>query len=79
MRTDEQGGFSFPELPPAVYRVKVEHAGYGPFVARIELAMNQEVWVRVPLQIGTRHPGGRRERTVHPGRSRYAGLAHLYR
>ncbi len=52
VRSDEQGGFSFPELPPAVYRVMVEHAGYGPFVARIELAMNQEVWVRVPLQIG---------------------------
>ena len=53
VRSDEQGGLSFPELPPAVYRVMVEHAGYGPFVARAELAMNQEVWVRVPLQIGT--------------------------
>ena len=41
-----------PELPAGVYRVNVEHSGYGPFIARHELAMNQEVWLRVPLQIG---------------------------
>jgi hypothetical protein len=52
VRSDEAGGFSFPELPPAIYRVLVEHAGYGPFLARTELAMNQEVWVRVSLQVG---------------------------
>ncbi len=50
--TDEGGRFSVPELPAGIYRVNVDHQGFGPFVARIELAMNQEVWLRVPLQIG---------------------------
>lgn len=53
VRTDEDGRFNVPELPPGVYRVSVDHAGYGPFVARRELAMNQEVWVRVALQLGS--------------------------
>ena len=51
-RTDEEGRFSMPELPAGVYRVNVDHPGYGPFIARNELAMNQEVWLRVSLQIG---------------------------
>ena len=33
-------------------RRNVDHPGYGPFIARKELAMNQGVWLRVPLQIG---------------------------
>ena len=53
VRTDDEGRFSVPELPAGVYRVNVQHTGYGPFVARNELAMNQEVWLRVPLQLGT--------------------------
>jgi len=53
VRTDAEGRFSVPELPAGVYRVNVEQPGYGPFVARHELAMNQEVWLRVPLQLGS--------------------------
>jgi len=53
VRTDGEGRFSVPELPAGVYRVNVEQSGYGPFVARSELAMNQEIWLRVPLQLGT--------------------------
>ena len=52
VKTDEAGRFSVPELPAGVYRVSVEHTGFGPFVARTELAMNQEIWLEVPLQIG---------------------------
>src|SRR6476646_2598474 len=44
VKTDESGLFSLPELPPGVYRVNVEHPGFGPFVARTELTMNQEFW-----------------------------------
>jgi hypothetical protein len=53
VKTDEAGRFSVPELPAGVYRVSVEHAGFGPFIARTELAMNQEIWLEVALQIGT--------------------------
>ena len=52
VRTDDEGRFSARELPAGVYRVNIDHPGYGPFVARHELAMNQEVWLRVPLQLG---------------------------
>src|SRR4249919_2030452 len=53
VRTDEGGRFSVPELPAGVYRVNVEQPGFGPFVARAELTMNQELWLQVPLQIGS--------------------------
>jgi hypothetical protein len=53
VRTDGEGRFSVAELPAGVYRVNVDHPGYGPFVARRELAMNQEIWLRVPLQLGS--------------------------
>jgi outer membrane receptor protein involved in Fe transport len=53
VKSDGGGRFSVAELPPGVYRVNVEHTGYGPFVARAELAMNQDYWLRVPLQVGS--------------------------
>jgi hypothetical protein len=52
-RTDHRGRFSLSELPPGTYRLDVQHPGYGPFVARAELAMNQEFRLDVPLQLGT--------------------------
>lgn len=52
VRTDGEGRFNVPELPAGVYRVNVEQTGFGPFVARRELAMNQEFWLQVPLQMG---------------------------
>ncbi len=51
--TDDGGRFSVPELPAGLYRVNIEQTGFGPFVARAELAMNQEFWLQIPLQIGT--------------------------
>ena len=50
--TDSQGRFTVPELSAGVYRINIEHSGYGPFVARAELSMGQEFWLQVPLQIG---------------------------
>jgi hypothetical protein len=52
IRTDDRGRFSAPELAVGFYRVNVDHSGFGPFVARAELAMGQEFWLEVPLQIG---------------------------
>jgi hypothetical protein len=52
VRTDDRGRFAVPELPVGSYRVNVDQAGYGPFVARTELSMGQEFWLEVPLQIG---------------------------
>lgn len=53
VRSDDGGRFSVPELAVGAFRIDVQHAGYGPFVARAELAMNQEFWLEVPLQLGT--------------------------
>ncbi len=50
--TDDRGRFTVAELAPGTYRVNVEHPGYGPFVARTELALNQEFRLEVPLQLG---------------------------
>ena len=52
VRTDEAGRFSVPELPSGAYRIEIQQPGYGPFVARAELAMTQEFWVRASLQLG---------------------------
>src|SRR5262245_50522336 len=49
-RTDAAGRFSVPGLAPGAYRVNIQQAGYGPYVARLELAVNQEYAIRVPLQ-----------------------------
>ena len=51
-RSDERGRFSVPELAPGAYRVEVRQPGYGPFVMRTSLTLNQEVWLDVPLQLG---------------------------
>jgi hypothetical protein len=53
VKTDGRGRFTFPELPPGTYRIVVEQAGYGPFIARAELAMNQEFRLEAALQPGT--------------------------
>ncbi len=51
-RSDERGRFGVAQLPPGVYRIDVRHPGYGPYVARASLAINQEFWLHVPLQLG---------------------------
>jgi hypothetical protein len=51
-RSDAGGRFGVPELAPGAYRIDVRHAGYGPFVARMSLALNQEFFLDVPLQLG---------------------------
>jgi hypothetical protein len=53
VRTDDRGRFSVTELEPGTYRVDVEHAGYGPFVARAELTLNQDFRLEVALQLGS--------------------------
>ena len=52
VRTDDRGRFVIPELSPGTYRVEVGHGGYGPFLARMELATNQEFRIQIPLQVG---------------------------
>jgi hypothetical protein len=51
-KTDDRGRFSVPELASGSYRLDVHQSGFGPFVARVELTMNQEFWLQVPLQVG---------------------------
>lgn len=52
VRSDERGRFTVPELAPGAYRLDIKHPGYGPFVARAALALNQDFWIDVPLQLG---------------------------
>jgi hypothetical protein len=52
VRTDHGGRFTLAEVPPGLYRLTIDHAGYGRFIARTELAMNQDYWLNVPLQKG---------------------------
>src|SRR5207237_10826622 len=46
-RTDDGGRFGFPGLGPGFYRLQVAHPGYGPFVARIALAIERGGCLRV--------------------------------
>src|SRR5262249_29072498 len=39
-------------LPPGAYRIDVEHQGYKKYVSRLELQINQELWLDVPLALG---------------------------
>ena len=52
VRTDHDGRYTVLELPPGVYRLAIDLAGYGRFIARTELAMNQDYWLNVGLQKG---------------------------
>lgn len=49
---DEAGRFAVPELSPGAYRIDVRQSGYGAFVARAELGLNQEFRLDVPLHLG---------------------------
>lgn len=53
VRTDRRGRFALPNLPPGTWRVEVDHSGFGPFIARMELVANQEFRLEVPLLPGT--------------------------
>src|SRR5262249_34125499 len=46
------GIFVIALLPPGAYRIDVEHQGYKKYVSRLELQINQELWLDVPLTLG---------------------------
>ena len=50
-RSDEGGRFTVAQLLPGTYRIDVEHTGFGAFVARAELTVNQDYWLDVPLPL----------------------------
>lgn len=51
-RSDEAGRFAVPQLLPGAYRIDATHAGFGAFVARADIHVNQDVWVEVKLPLG---------------------------
>jgi hypothetical protein len=51
-RTDHHGRFTLAEMPPGVYRLTIAQPGYGRYIARTELAMNQDSWLDITLQAG---------------------------
>jgi hypothetical protein len=52
VKTDHEGRFTIAEIPPGTYRLTIDHAGYGRYIARAELAMNQDYWLNIGLQSG---------------------------
>src|SRR5271169_870167 len=52
--TGGHGEFLVTALPPGIYRLEVEHAGYRKHVQTLTLAVDQEMHVEVPLLAGNR-------------------------
>src|ERR1700738_1418944 len=51
--TNDAGSYNFPSLPPGMYAVRVEHAGFRPVVrTNIELQVQQTARVDVTMQLG---------------------------
>src|ERR1041385_6319630 len=51
--TTESGDFTFPSLPPGVYRIRMEHSGFkGVTSDNIELQVQQAVHFDATLQVG---------------------------
>src|SRR6266498_4479437 len=46
--TGGDGRFAVAMLPPGAYRIDVEQPGYKKYVSRVELQINQELWLSVP-------------------------------
>jgi hypothetical protein len=51
-RADEAGRYAAPQLRPGAYRIDVQHSGFGKFVGRVELTVNQDYWLDVRLPLG---------------------------
>ena len=51
--TGADGHFVIALLPPGAYRIDVEQQGYKKYVSRLELQINQELWLDVPLALGS--------------------------
>ena len=52
--TDASGEFTVPNLPPGEYRIEAEREGYRKQVRKVELLLNQEVRIEIPLLSGER-------------------------
>lgn len=50
--SDEGGRFALTQLPPGAYRIDATHTGFGTFVSRADLHVNQDFWVDVTLPLG---------------------------
>jgi hypothetical protein len=51
--SDAGGRFAVPILAPGTYLVEVEHQGYRKHVSRVELQVNQDLWLDVALALGS--------------------------
>jgi hypothetical protein len=51
-RSDETGRFAAPQLLPGTHRIDATHAGFGAFVGRIELTVDQDASMTVTLPLG---------------------------
>lgn len=51
-RSDAAGRFAVAQLRPGPYRIEARHSGFGTFIARAELHVNQDFWVEVKLPLG---------------------------
>lgn len=51
--SDETGTYQFPTLPPGLYRLTAERAGFQPFAADARLELNQVVRLDITLEVGS--------------------------
>src|SRR5438093_3677924 len=47
-----EGRFAITMLPPGAYRIEVQQQGYKKYISRLDLQINQELWLDVPLTLG---------------------------
>ena len=52
--TDQQGGFTFANLPPGDYRIEAERDGYRKNAQQLSLPLNHEMQLEIPLVPGQR-------------------------
>jgi outer membrane receptor protein involved in Fe transport len=50
--TQAGGHFTAAMLSPGLYRIEVEHPGHKKYTTQVELQVNQDLWLHVPLSLG---------------------------
>ena len=77
-RRTSPGAFALPELAIGTYRVEVTLGGYRTYANRTELAVGQDLWLDVPLELAVAQ-AVEVTAPIRPDRSRLGGAGHARR
>jgi len=53
LETDTQGNLNIERLPYGVYRLSIDHTGFGPFVASVSIGSSIPIRLPIPLKLAT--------------------------